>query len=304
MEGIAGWDWPFALEGQSEAEAQKNRIPNFEVVTPHYFRTFRIPIKAGREFTEQDTEQAPRAAIISETMARTLFGSGAAALGKRLKLDARDAPWLTIVGVAGDARYRELQDVRFDLYIPYAQWQSAFVNHFAVRTTVEPTALLDTVRREVAALDPMQAVTRVATMEQLVAANLAQPRFSAVLLNWLSALALLLAGVGIYGVLALSVTERKGEFGIRMALGARAADILKLVIGQGMRLVLAGLAFGLIAAFALTRLIAKLLFGVSATDPLTLAGVASLLLLIALAACWAPARRATKTDPITALRHE
>src|SRR5207253_8585276 len=151
---------------------------------------FSIPIKAGRAFTEQDAEQSPLTAIISETMAKTLF-PGVDALGKRIQLGTAspESPWRTIVGVAGDARYRELQDIRFDLYIPLAQWPSAFVNHFAVRTTIEPMALLATVRREVAALDPTQAVTKVTTMDELVAANLAQSRFSAVLLNALSGLA-------------------------------------------------------------------------------------------------------------------
>src|SRR5262252_8017688 len=200
MEGHVGWDTPFALEGQSEAEARKNRVPNFEVVTPHYFRAFRIPVKAGREFSDQDADQAAPVAIISETMARTMFGPGVDPVGKRLKPDFRDEPWLTIVGVAGDVRYREVEDIRFDLYIPFAQWPPAFVNHFAVRTTAEPSATLATVRREVAALDPQLAVSRVATMDELVATHLARPRFSAVLLNWLSGLAVLLAAVGIFGV--------------------------------------------------------------------------------------------------------
>jgi putative ABC transport system permease protein len=304
MEGHVGWDWSFALEGQSAAEARKNRVPNFEVVTPHYFRTFRIPIKAGREFSDQDKDQALPAVIISETMARTLFGPGVDPVGKRLKLDLGDEPWWTIVGVAGDVRYRELQDIRFDMYIPFAQWPMGFVNHFAVRTDAEPYAMLATVRREVAALDPQLAVSRVATMDDLVAANLAQPRFSAVLLNWLSALALLMAAVGIYGVLAYSVTRRTGEIGVRLALGAQAGDILKLVIGQGMRLVAIGVVIGLTTSFALTRLVSKLLFGVTATDPLTFIVIAVLLMLVALLACYIPARRATRVDPMIALRVE
>ena len=305
MEGTAGWDTPFTLEGQSVAQALKNRVPNFEAVTPHYFRTFRIPIKAGREFTDEDTNQSPLTAIISETMAKTLF-PGVDPLGKRIRLGAAapEDPWRTIVGIAGDVRYRELQNVRFDLYFPFAQWPSAFVNHFAVRTTTEPAALLATVRREVAAIDPTQAITRVATMDELVAANLAQSRFSAVLLNWLSGLALLMAAIGIYGVLAYSVARRTGEFGIRLALGAQAGDILRLVIGQGMRLVVVGLVLGLTASFALTRLIAGLLFEVSPTDPWSFAGIVLLLMAIALFACWLPARRATKADPMVALRHE
>jgi len=173
-----------------------------------------------------------------------------------------------------------------------------------VRTTIEPASLLPVVRSEVAALDPAQAVAGVATMEQLVAAHLARPHFSAVLLNWLSALAMALAGVGVYGVLAYSVARRVGEFGVRIALGARGIDILKLVVGQGMRLVAIGLVAGLAASFVLTRLLSKLLFGVSATDPLTFGAVALILAAIALFACWLPARRATRVDPLVALRTE
>ena len=304
MEGHVGWDVPFALEGQSETEAKKNRVPNFEAITPHYFRTIKLPLKAGREFNDFDTDQAQPVAIISATMAKTVFGAGVDPLGKQLKLDLGDSPWRTIVGVVGDTRYRALQDVRFDLYLPFAQWPTGFINHFAVRTTADPQALLSTVRNEVAALDASQAITGVATMDELVATHLAQPRFSAVLLNWLSGLALLLAGIGIYGVLAYSVAQRRSEFGIRLALGARSKDILQLVIGQGMRLVLAGLCAGLLLSFALTRLLEKLLFGVSATDPLTFGLAAMLLTGIAVLACWIPARRATKVDPLIALRHE
>jgi putative ABC transport system permease protein len=304
MEGTVGWDTPFALEGQSDDQARQNRVPNFEAVTPHYFRTFNIPLKLGREFSELDSDKSPPVVIISETMAKTLFGPGIDPLGKRLKLNLRHESWRTIVGVAGDARYRELEDRRFDLYIPLGQWENGFVNHFAVRTTTDPRALLATVRSEIAALDSTQSAARIATMDELVAANLAQPRFSALLLNWLSGLALLLAAVGIYGVLAYSVAQRTGEFGIRLALGAQGSDILKLVVGQGMRLVAIGLGIGLMASFALTRLLTKLLFGVSPSDPLSFAGIALLLMAVALFACWLPARRATRVDPLTALRHE
>ncbi|HMY75027.1 MAG TPA: ABC transporter permease, partial [Blastocatellia bacterium] len=304
MEGEVGWDTPFTLEGQSPEDAKKNRVPNFEAVSPHYFRTIKLPLKAGREFTDFDHETAQPVAIISETMARTLFGAGVDPLGKKLKQNFRDAPWRTIVGVVGDTRYRALQDTRFDLYIPFAQWPQAFVNHFAVRTTVEPHTMLTTVRNEVAALDTTQAVSRVATLDELVGTYLAQPRFSAVLLNWLSGLALLLAAVGIYGLLAYSVAQRTGEFGVRLALGARSADILKLVVGQGLRLVLIGLLIGLFASVALARLLQKLLYDVSTNDPLTFAVVALLLTAVALLACWLPARRATKIDPLVALRHE
>jgi putative ABC transport system permease protein len=307
MEGIAGWDTPFTLEGQSVAEAQKNRIPNFEAISPHYFRTFRIPIKAGREFNEHDTEQTPRVAIISETMARTLFKPGSDPIGRRLRLGTQptdDPSWCTIVGIAADARYRELADVRFDLYVPLEQWPGAFANHFAVRTTGEPLALLSSVRRELDVLDPTQALTRVATMDQLVAANLARSRFSAVLLSCLSGLALLLAAIGIYGLLAYTISLRSGEIGIRLALGAQPRDIWRLVAGQGMRLVVAGLVLGIAASFALTRLLAGLLFNVSTTDPVIFGGVALLLIVIALLTCYAPARKAGRIDPLAVLRGE
>jgi predicted permease len=307
MEGVAGWDTPFTLEGQSLAEARKNRVPNFEVVSPHYFRTFRIPLKAGREFSQQDTDQTPPVLIISETMARALFTAGVDPLGRRLRFGTEPAEnpvWCTIVGIAGDARYRELEDVRFDLYMPLEQWGGAFVNHIAIRTASDPVAMLPTVRREIAALDPGQAVTRVATMEQLVSANLARSRFSAALLCGLSFLALLLAAIGIYGLLAYMISLRNGEIGIRLALGAQGRDIWRLVAGQGMRLVVVGLVVGLVASFVLTRLIAGLLFDVSATDPLVFGGVALLLILVALLACYVPARKAARIDPLAALREE
>ncbi len=305
LEGTIGWEADYAREGQSVDESRQNTVANFEVITPHYFRTFGITLKAGREFTPQDKLETERVVIVSETMARSVFASAENAVGKRIKLypSATDEPWRTVVGVAADVRYRELQNVRFDLYVPIAQGMAA-VNHFAVRTETDPAAFLTTVRREVAALDPTQAVTRVATMEQLVAANLARPRFSAVLLYWLSALALLLAAVGIYSVVAYSVAQRVGEIGVRVALGAQAVDILKLVIGQGMRPVVAGIGIGLTVSFALTRLLGTLLYGVSATDPLTFGAVAVILALVAMFACALPARRATKVDPLVALRCE
>jgi putative ABC transport system permease protein len=301
LEGQTGFDLPLILEGQSEADARKNPVPNFEAVTPHYFRTFKLPLRAGREFTDFDTEQSEPIAIVSESLARTLFPR-MDPIGKRFKLDAN--PWRTIVGVVGNTRYRALHDVSADVYIPFEQWPNAFLEHIAVRTTAEPASLLPVVRREVATLDSSQAVAHVATMEELVAAKLAQPRFSALLLNWLSVGALMLAAVGIYGVLAYSVAQRTREFGSRIALGARGVDILRLVITQGMRLVGLGLVLGLSASLGLTRLLANLLFGVSATDPATFATIVLVLGSVSLLACYVPARRATKVDPLIALRSD
>jgi putative ABC transport system permease protein len=236
-------------------------------------------------------------------MAKQLYGSADDAVGKRLQLGpgSPDSPWREVVAVTGDVRYRELQDIRWDIYVPYTQ-SGVTLNHFTVRTATDAAAFLPVVRREVAALDNSQAVASVAPMEQLVATNLSRPRFSAVLLNWLSALALLLAALGIYGVVSHSVGQRTGELGIRAALGAQTKDILRLVIKEGMQMALAGVIVGLIAAFLLTRLMSSLLFGVSATDPLTFLVIAPLLSGIALLACYIPARRATKVDPMIALR--
>jgi putative ABC transport system permease protein len=305
LEGTVGWEAEYALEGQSPHEARQNTVANYEVVTPHYFRTFSLPLKAGREFNEYDQADTERVVIISETMAERLFGSSVQAIGKRIRLDPSepDEPWRTIVGVAGDVRYRELQNIRWDIYRPHTQ-SEVYINHFAVLTMTDPIAFLPMVRREVAALDANLPVNSVTTMDQLVADKLAPPRFNAVLFNSLSALALLLAAVGIYGTLAYSVAQRTGELGIRAALGAQTKDILKLVIEQGMRLVAVGLVLGLVTSFALTRLMAKLLFGVSATDPPTFAVIALLLVAVALLACWLPARRATKVDPMIAFKCE
>ncbi|MET0645776.1 MAG: ABC transporter permease, partial [Pyrinomonadaceae bacterium] len=207
LEGTVGWDYPFAAEGQAADDARRNPDANFESINPHYFRTFGIPLKAGREFDERDRAGVEPVVVISETLAERFYGSAAAAVGKRIKLDPGDAeePWRVVVGVAGDVRYRELQSTRLDIYVPHAQG-TVNLNHFAVRTTTGASDAL--VRREVAALDAQLAVSRVVTMEEQVAVRLARPRFTAVLLNWLALMALLLAGVGIFGVTAYAVAQR------------------------------------------------------------------------------------------------
>jgi putative ABC transport system permease protein len=305
LEGTVGWDLDYAVEGQSLDDARQNAIANYESVTPHYFRTFNIPLKAGREFNEQDRADRPPVVIMSESMSVRFFGSPAAAIGKRLKLNPTDPrePWHEIVGVAGDVRYRELQTSRLDLYLPHAQ-STPSLNHFAVRTTIDPTQALALVRGEVAALDPNQAVSRVASMDELADAQLARPRFNAVLLNWLAALAMLLAALGIFGVMAYAVAQRTSELGLRIALGAPQINIMFLVLRQGLKLAVLGVLLGLIGAIVMTRWLASLLYGVSTTDPLTFVLIALLPMIVATIACWIPARRATKVDPLVALRTE
>jgi predicted permease len=305
LDGEVGWETHFALAGQSQAEIDKNPVANLGVVSAHYFRTFGIPLKAGREFTAFDAIDAPPVVIINEAMARRLVAPGVDPVGQRIRLDPSDPqePWKTIVGVVGDVRHRELLDERYGVYQPNTQ-TGHMLNHFAVRTTGDPAAFINTMRREIAAIDPTQVATSVATLEQQLATHLGRPRFNALLLNWLSALAMSLAMVGVYGVVAYSVAQRAGELGIRLALGAQRKDILKLVIGENLKLIAAGVAGGLVCAFALTRLLQRLLFDVSATDPLTFGGLALVALTVSLLACWVPAQRATRVDPMIALRSE
>ena len=305
LDGEVGWETHFGVAGQTPEQVSKNPVANLGVVSAHYFRTFGIPLKAGREFNEFDTADAPPVAIINETLARQLIAPGVDPIGQRIQLDPSDpeAPWQTIIGVAGDVRHRELEDVRYGIYRPNTQ-TSHGLNHFAVRTTSDVANFMPTVRRAIAEVDPTQVATSVATLEQQLASHLARPRFNALLLNWLSALAVLLAAVGIYGVVAYSVAQRTGELGIRLALGAQRRDILRLILSENLKLIAAGIAFGLALALALTRLLQRLLYGVSASDPLTLVGVALLLIVVALLACWLPARRAAKVDPLVALRYE
>jgi putative ABC transport system permease protein len=243
--------------------------------------------------------------IINETMARQLIAPGVDPVGQRLQLNPSDpnSPWDTIIGIAGDVRHRELEDERYGIYRPNAQ-TSQNLNHFAVRTTSDAAAFMSTVRREIAAVDPTQAATSVVTMEEQVASSLARPRFNAMLLNWLSGFSLLLAAVGIYSAIAYGVAQRTREMGIRMALGAQPGDLLRLIIGHGLKLTLAGVAFGLVGALVMTRWLKTLLYEVPTTDPFTYAGIACLLVLVALMAYWLPTRRAVKIDPLVALRYE
>ncbi|HKO60923.1 MAG TPA: ABC transporter permease [Pyrinomonadaceae bacterium] len=305
LEGTVGWDYDYAVEGQSLPDARQNAISNFEIITPHYFRTFGIPLKTGRTFDPNDDSDKPPVAIISESMATRFFGTPDAAIGKRLKLapDDPDEPWRSIVGVAGNVRYRELQGTRFDIYLPHAQ-SRANLNHFAVRTTLSSPDALALVRREVANLDSQLAVSSVATMNELMATQLARPRFNALLLNWLAALALLLAGLGVFGVMAYAVAQRTSELGLRIALGAQPQNIMTLVMRDGMKLAAFGLLLGLLSAFGLTRLLSSLLFGVGTTDPFSLIAITAVLSLVVMAACFIPARRATKVNPLEALRYE
>ncbi len=290
----------FIVEGQPARALENQPVIGLRFVSPNYFRTMSIPLKDGRDFAEVDTATAPRVAIVNEAFARQYL-SGLAPLGQKLR---RGETVEEIVGVVGDFKYEGLQsEAEPEIYIPHAQNGFGGMT-LVMRTRVPPESLATAAQRAVWQAEKNAVVSRVMTMNQLLSETTARPRFILLMLGVFALAALLLTGVGVYGVLTYTVAQNTREIGIRLALGARTCEVLKLVLGQGMKLVGAGVMIGLAGAFALTRLLKTLLFGVSATDPLTFAVIAVLLTGIALLACWIPARRATKVDPLIALRSE
>jgi putative ABC transport system permease protein len=291
----------FRIEGDQNVNWANDPQAEWKSVTPNYFNAIGVPLLKGRAFSEHDTSQSPAIILINETLARR-FIPGEDPIGKRLITFGSPHE---IVGVVGDARQGALNlPPSPEIYFPNTQRAFGQQVSLVVRTNVDPASLGDAVRRAAQSVNPDAPVFRVRTMREVIAGSMAQERFNTILMTLFAVVAMLLGAVGLYGVMAYSVTQRTREIGIRVALGARRADVLRLVIRQGLRLVALGLTLGLIAALALTRLMRKLLFEVSATDPMTFAGVASLLALVALLACWIPARRAANVDPMVALRCE
>jgi len=296
---------PIELEGRPDTSADGEIRMYRHRVTPGFFSTLGIPFIKGRDFTAGDHAQAPGVVIISEAMSRR-YWPNEDPIGKRLRETDAGAPWLSIVGVVGEVKYRGLPqnpNADPDVYFPLLQAPNRDLS-LAMRSSVDPDSLVAAARGVLQKLDPDLPAYDVRTMAELVANQTTRSRFSAWLLGVFGALALALAAVGIYSVMAYAVEQRSREIGVRVALGASARDVLKMVIGQGMRLALLGVTFGLGAALALTQLMKKLLFGVAPADPLTYGALALLLTLVALFACWVPARRATKVDPMIALRCE
>ena len=297
----------FRIEGRPPLTTDKWPGGNYRTVSTDYFRAMNIPIVQGRAFTDRDTETAPLVAIVNQALAQRDFPNDNP-IGKRINLgntNQQGQPvWFEIVGVAADVRSLELREPATpEFYL--SALQDSFGSMFVViRSTVEPTAVAGAIRQAAAEVDKSAAVSDIKTMDHIVSAAVTQPRFNLFLLGLFSCIALLLSAAGIYGVTAYSVAQRTHEFGIRMALGAQVGDVLRMIIRQGMLLISVGVAVGLAASFALTRLLRTLLFGVSATDPLTFVAITVLLTLVALVACYVPARRATKVDPLTALRYE
>ncbi|MDQ3648968.1 MAG: ABC transporter permease, partial [Acidobacteriota bacterium] len=308
------WGFSIAIEGRPLPSPGKKNRAVYRVCWPDYFQTMGMSLQRGRDFTDRDVMGVPGVAIINETAARRHW-PGDDPLGKRFTIgDSQEHPeWLTIVGVVKDVK----QDVwagepSTEVYLPFLQSKSYVEGAgrhtsymtIVMRTATDPLTLTTAVQNTVWSIDKNLPVASVASLEQVIADAVWQPRFNLLLIGVFAVVALLLSAVGLYGVIAYFVAERTHEIGIRMALGAQTGDVLKLVVGQGMVLALVGVGIGLVGAFALTRVMASLLYGVSATDPLTFVGVAALLMVVAVLACYVPARRATKVDPMVALRHE
>ncbi|HLF82557.1 MAG TPA: ABC transporter permease [Blastocatellia bacterium] len=295
----------FSIEGRVATSEADDFVADRRMISPEYFNALGIPLLKGRGFTDRDDQTSTGVVVVSESWARRYLPSEDP-IGKRIKLGGRNStrPWLSIVGIAGDVRDTALEsDARPCVYIPYPQFPSSAMT-LVVRAAFDPKLLISGIRDEVWAVDQDQPVTDVKTMDQYVAASVLPRRFNAMLLAVFASLALVLASVGIYGVMAYSVTQRTHEIGIRVALGAQSSHVIRLIVGRGMALVLTGIAIGIAGALALTRVMTSLLYGVSATDPLTFAGLSVMLAAVALLASYIPARRATKVDPMIALRCE
>ncbi|MGH9837616.1 MAG: ABC transporter permease [Blastocatellia bacterium] len=295
----------FGIEGRPPAAPGEQLTAGPRWVSPDYFKVLKIPLLKGRVFTEGDGGDSPPVLVINEAMARQ-YWPNEDPIGRRVAFNSRDNQpiWREIVGVVKDVRHTALDtESKPQMYFPFTHFPLPFMTLVA-RTDGDPMSLVAAVRGQVRAIDKDQPVSNIHAMEELLARSVSERRFNLLLLAIFAGVALLLAAVGIYGVMSYSVEQRTHEIGVRMALGARTADVLRLLLGQGMKLVAMGVAIGLAAAFALTRLISTLLFGVRATDPVTFVALALLLTVVALLACWIPAWRATKVDPMIALRCE
>jgi putative ABC transport system permease protein len=291
------------IEGQPEMPLGLRPDIPCDVVNTGYFQTLGIPLMAGRGFNEQDRPTTVQVAIVSEAFVRQYF-AGQNPIGKHVRNGARTAPQREIIGVVGNVRQLgPSQDVSPVVYIPYQQEPEGDVN-LALRTDVDPRAMVAPVKAAVQAVDPAQPVYDIATMDQRLSESMAPQRFNALLVGVFALAALGLAGVGIFGVLAYSVARRTSEIGVRMALGASRSQVMRLVVGEGLRLCGLGVVLGLAGSIPLTRLLRGVLFGVGPSDPVTLAAASAALALVAVLACYIPARRALLVDPMSALRHE
>jgi predicted permease len=295
------------VEGTATPKPSGYPHPDTHIVSPGYEKTLGIRLLRGRGFTDADRENAPRVALVNATVAQRLF-PGADPVGKRFTfghLEANRTPkWITIVGVLADTKmYGLANPARLEVYVPLRQ-MAAHEMVLLVKSGMEPAALVSAVRGVVISIDKEQPIFGIATMQEVVNASVSTRRITLILLGLFSGLALVLASIGIYGVVSYSVAQRAREIGIRMALGAQRGDVLRLVLAQGGKISLAGIAIGSVASAGLTWLMAKLLYSVSAVDPATFTAVAFVLVVIGMVASYIPARRALRVDPLVALRNE
>src|SRR5213080_2465416 len=307
LEREIAYDARFSVEGRSPRNPNDVPITSHRLVSPDYLKTLGVTLLKGRLIEETDRAGQPPVVVISEQLAREAW-PGEDPLGKRIKRvrPGQDFPWMTVIGVIRDVK-EDLFNYRVNRpvwYVPYAQLENNFPVNLVVRTSDDPASVTTAIREATRAVDPDQPISDVMTMNQNLARVLVTERFSAILMSVLAAAGLLLAALGLYGVMAYSVSQRTAEIGLRVALGAQRADVLQLILGQGVKLTLLGVAIGLTAAWGLTRLLVGLLFEVNATDPATFVSISLLLMSIALVACFLPARRALAVDPMVALRYE
>lgn len=303
-------DWQFRMPVVLPEKPNQPHMAQFRMISPDYFRAMKIAMRQGRAFTDSDNAAAPPVIIVNQTFAQRFF-DGQDPLARRVII-RRDAAH-QVVGVVADVKQEGLDKVSPPMvFVPIPQLPDRMMaiirtfspSYFTIRATVAPHSLREAVKREIAAVDATAPISQIHSMEEIVGRSIASQRFNMLLVGLFAGLGLLLAAVGIYGVISYSIAQRTNEIGVRIALGARAADVVRLVLKQGLALAAVGVAIGLSASFALTRLMKSLIFGVSATDPLTFVVIALLLLVVALLACWIPARRAAKVDPMIALRVE
>jgi predicted permease len=294
----------FSIEGRPSPPGDPGPHGDVSAVTPGYFAALKIPLRSGRVFTDQDVMGTAPVMVIDETLARQ-YWPDEDPIGKHMRLGGPTVPWSTIIGVVGHAKQSDLagDTVKGKYYMPTFQ-QSFPITSFIVRTQSDPAVLTAPIRAAVQAVDPSQAVSQIRTMSEMVSESLAPRRFVVTLLGIFAGMALLMAVIGLYGVISYSVTQRTQEIGIRMALGAQRSEILGMVIGQGMRLAGIGAGVGLAASLAISRVLQNQLFHVSPFDPLTFTATALVLIGAALLASYVPARRATRVDPMDALRYE
>ncbi len=293
----------FEIEGRPPRAKSDSPTADYVAISPNYFHVMQVPLLRGREFSDADSESGPKVCAISSSLAQQLFPNESA-LGQRILIGYPANSSREIVGIVGDVKDSDLSARQSaQIYVPFVQ-NPFWAADIAVRSHGNPSALSGALREQIRAIDPALPVAEVRPMVEVIGSSFAQPRFRTALLSLFGAAALLLAAIGIYGVLAYTVAQQTREIGIRMALGANPRRVLRLVLARGLRLAGAGTVVGVLAALVLTQLLNSLLFDVSATDPLTFAAVAGLLLAVALLACYVPARRAMRVDPMVALRYE